>query len=608
MTRRLIHWTTLSIIVLGVSIAVAQAQTANSQTNDTASRASAKSEFQFSSLLAPARRRRRSDFSPIPSSGARASASLFNIMPMVAGPTLPVVGGGTLGRLTKWTGFTSSTSFIGDTTIFEDKYGLVGIGTDTPTSKLTIAGTIEMTVGGLKFPDGTFQTTAGLASVFHDASLMGSGTSGSALGIAPGGVQSVHLANGAVTAAKIANGAVVRSLNGLFDNVNLAAGSNITITPGGNTLTIAAAGALSGVAHDMTLQGNGTSGSPLGVAVPLNLTGAVAPNGSSFDSVIKATNTAEFGTGVVAIGGNSNSNEGGDGVFAFGGDSNSDIGGVGVVANGGMGDFAGGIGVRGLGGGMVLGGRSIHHGGIGVAAEGGNGDVTGGAGVTAFGGFSDGDGGDAVESFGGDGNGAGHHGGAGISAKGGRGNLGATRGLAGNFIGDVNVSGSLSKGAGSFKIDHPLDPENKYLYHSFVESPDMMNIYNGVTKLDSNGEAAVELPEWFGALNRDFRYLLTAIGTSAPNLYIAEEISTNRFKIAGGTPGMKVSWQVTGIRQDGYANKHRIPVEEDKPERERGYYLHPDVFNQPEERGIEWTRDTDTMQQHKRGGLKQNRN
>jgi len=47
---------------------------------------------------------------------------------------------------------------------------------------------------------------------------------------------------------------------------------------------------------------------------------------------------------------------------------------------------------------------------------------------------------------------------------------------------------------------------------------------------------------------------------------------------------------VTGIRQDAYANKHRIPVEEEKLERERGYYLRPEVFNQPEEKSVEWAR------------------
>ena len=91
--------------------------------------------------------------------------------------------------------------------------------------------------------------------------------------------------------------------------------------------------------------------------------------------------------------------------------------------------------------------------------------------------------------------------------------------------GRVYIRGPLEKPGGSFKIDHPLDPANKYLYHSFVESPDMKNIYDGVLVLDANGEAEIDLPDWFGALNKDFRYQLTAIGAPGPNLYIVEEIS-----------------------------------------------------------------------------------
>jgi hypothetical protein len=151
--------------------------------------------------------------------------------------------------------------------------------------------------------------------------------------------------------------------------------------------------------------------------------------------------------------------------------------------------------------------------------------------------------------------------------------------------GEVFVSG-MTKPAGAFKIDHPLDPANKYLYHSFVESPDMMNIYDGVVRLDGNGQAVIALPDWFGALNRDFRYQLAAIGAPGPNLYVAEEISDNRFKIGGGRPGGKVSWQVTGIRQDAYANAHRIPVEQDKPAAEKGTYLYPELFGSPQEKGL----------------------
>ena len=100
-----------------------------------------------------------------------------------------------------------------------------------------------------------------------------------------------------------------------------------------------------------------------------------------------------------------------------------------------------------------------------------------------------------------------------------------------------------------------------------------MNVYNGNVMTNANGEAIVELPDYFQPLNKEFRYQLTAVGTPGPNLYIAEKISGNRFKIAGGEAGMEVSWQVTGIRQDAYANAHRIQVEEDKPTHERGKYL-----------------------------------
>lgn len=156
---------------------------------------------------------------------------------------------------------------------------------------------------------------------------------------------------------------------------------------------------------------------------------------------------------------------------------------------------------------------------------------------------------------------------------------------------DLEVTGTLTKGAGSFKIDHPIDPENKYLSHSFVESPDMMNVYNGNIVLDEDGEAWVELPEWFEALNKDFRYQLTCIGGFAP-VYVAKEISDLRFKIEGGSPGLKVSWQVTGIRQDPYAEAHRIPVEEDKVGDEQGTYLHPELYGQPAEKSVSLSQDS----------------
>ncbi len=163
---------------------------------------------------------------------------------------------------------------------------------------------------------------------------------------------------------------------------------------------------------------------------------------------------------------------------------------------------------------------------------------------------------------------------------------GVTTGYAGQFLGNVQVTGNLSKGGGSFKIDHPLDPANQYLYHSFVESPDMMNIYNGNVTTDANGEAVIQLPDWFEALNKDFRYQLTPIGQFAQAM-VLKEIADNQFTIKTDKPNVKVSWQVTGIRHDPYANAYRIPVEEEKPTTERGRYLHPELYGQPESQGIE---------------------
>ncbi|PLX10053.1 MAG: hypothetical protein C0594_05430, partial [Marinilabiliales bacterium] len=170
---------------------------------------------------------------------------------------------------------------------------------------------------------------------------------------------------------------------------------------------------------------------------------------------------------------------------------------------------------------------------------------------------------------------------------------GGDNAYAGYFAGNVNVTGTLSKGGGSFKIDHPLDPENKYLYHSFVESPDMKNIYDGLVVLDQNGEATVEMEDWFEALNMDFRYQLTPIGAAMPNLYISQEVSGNTFSIAGGLPGQKVSWMLTGIRHDPFANENRIPVEEMKPLEERGKYLHPSSYNMPVNMGVDYKKSND---------------
>jgi YVTN family beta-propeller protein len=194
----------------------------------------------------------------------------------------------------------------------------------------------------------------------------------------------------------------------------------------------------------------------------------------------------------------------------------------------------------------------------------------------------------------------GRHRGAGAGVVGitntGWGILGQTTGSgdAGYFIGNVSVSGTVSKGGGSFKIDHPLDPENKYLYHSFVESPDMMNIYNGNIVTDADGYATITLPDYFQALNRDFRYQLTVIDESDDMevflwAKVVREVKGNEFTIRSSRGNLKVSWQVTGIRQDAWANKNRIPNVVDKKPEEKGKLLHPAAFNQPAEKGVHFS-------------------
>jgi hypothetical protein len=492
----------------------------------------------------------------------------------------PVVGSGTTGQIPKWLGSDGSSTFtIGNSNIFEDKFGKVGIGgAPSGTSLLTVRGMIETTLGGYKFPDGTIQTTA-----FN-------------------------------------SNQVVRSLNGLTGNVILAAGANITITPSGNTLTIAAANALTGVAHDGTLQGNGTLTSPLGVAVPLLLSGS----GANGNATITATNTSDIGAvGIRGVGGSGmevffalpigviGESNTGVGVFGNSNDFNGVIGrsdsmdimNAGVEGScdkctGVRGD--GLFGVSGKGGSRV--GSSV---GVGVVGKGGHSPTgTAGIGIFAEGGDSNnGEGGQGMFVRGGEGSGAGNKSGTGIVVVSGFALNGATAGPAGSFSGDVQITGNLSAtGTKMFKIDHPLDPENKYLNHAAIESSEVLNIYSGNITTDQNGDATIVLPDWFEALNKDFRYQLTVIGTFAQAI-VASKMKDHRFAIKTNAPNTEVSWQVTGVRSDAGMKKYPFQAEEAKAEGERGHYLTPEVFNQPEEKSIEWTRHPEMMQKLKQQRL-----
>jgi hypothetical protein len=167
----------------------------------------------------------------------------------------------------------------------------------------------------------------------------------------------------------------------------------------------------------------------------------------------------------------------------------------------------------------------------------------------------------------------------------------ATSGLtnyAGYFGGNVYVSGTLSKAGGTFQIDHPQDPENKYLIHSFVESPEMMNIYNGNITTDANGVAEVTLPSYFQSLNVDFRYQLTVIGPDFAQAVVSKKIEGNKFSIKTDKPNTEVSWQVTGVRNDAWAKANRVIPEKPKEANAVGKYLHPELFGKPASAGIHY--------------------
>jgi len=450
--------------------------------------------------------------------------------------TRSVRGIGVTGRLPKWT----STDTLGDSIVTESN-GNIGIGTATPGSKLTVAGRIEaFTPGFIAALLGQSQNGSGVrGSSDTSFGVFGSSTTGTGVhgfsNSSDGVFGFSHTGNGVFGNTGNASTAGVFGFNSAsggngvlgqsFNGTGVRGFSSTSFGVFGSSDTFTAVEARSNTGFGMF----GSSNTNTGIhGQSQSGTGVFGSTGGGQGFGVWGFNTSG-GTAVLGEAPN------GTGVV---GSTNSDLG-TGVLGiNNGDGEAIRGLTLRGIG---VFGLTATGLGLLGVS------DV--GTGVF---GSSD-------------------------------------SGVAGVFHGDVNVAGTLTKGGGSFKIDHPLDPANKTLSHSFVESPDMMNIYNGNVSTDEMGEATVTLPDYFEALNRDYRYQLTVIGQFA-QATVAEEVKNNRFRITTNIPNVKVSWQVTGIRRDAWAERHRIPVEEEKPERERGFYLHPDLFGQSEDRDVEWAR------------------
>lgn len=152
---------------------------------------------------------------------------------------------------------------------------------------------------------------------------------------------------------------------------------------------------------------------------------------------------------------------------------------------------------------------------------------------------------------------------------------------------EVRVFGNffVANGSKNFVADHPLDPAHKTLQHACVESNQVINIYRGNILLDAAGEAWVQLPDYFEALNKDVSYQLTCIGGFA-QVFIQQEVSGNRFRIAGGSPGLKVAWQVTGVRNDPWFRDHPYIDVQDKTTAEQGTYYYPEGYGQPAEKSM----------------------
>ncbi len=159
-------------------------------------------------------------------------------------------------------------------------------------------------------------------------------------------------------------------------------------------------------------------------------------------------------------------------------------------------------------------------------------------------------------------------------------------------------------GTKAFAIDHPLDPAHKYLKHYSIESNEVLNMYRGTVPFDSNGEATVTMPDYFDAVNANFSYQLTPIGSYAP-LYIKEKLDNGIFIIAGGQTGMEVSWTVYAERNDPYLQQHpeSKAVEVEKESWNQGKYLQPDLYNQSDDLKIVKPLETGTKTAN--GGIQQ---
>jgi hypothetical protein len=158
---------------------------------------------------------------------------------------------------------------------------------------------------------------------------------------------------------------------------------------------------------------------------------------------------------------------------------------------------------------------------------------------------------------------------------------------AGRFDGNVQINGDLTvTGTKSgFQIDDPADPANRTLNHTPVESDSFTVVYSGNVRTDRRGRATVRLPAYATRVAGRWRYALTPIGRFGQAI-VAREMRNGRFVVRTEHPRTKVSWSVTGTRHDPYAERNPFRALRDKARRDRGRYVHPELYGQPASRGI----------------------
>jgi hypothetical protein len=529
-------------------------------------------------------------------------------MTFISGQTFPGTGtvtsvasgaGLTGGPITKTGTLSIATAGVTNTMLAHSSVTLTAGGGMTGGGSVALGGTTTLglkTCGAnqvLQYVGGVWTCsnagTGTIAGVTAGTDLTGGGTSGTVtLNLDTTKVPQLS-ANNAFTGN---NSITVNNLSAALTltNSDLAGGDALHVFGNAGAAGIYESGAAFGITAVGGAVGVEGSGSSTGV---MGTSTSSSGTGGSFTGFTVATGSNLSGTsGIVGFGGNGDINY----IFATGGSGVSGTGGFGSGQNGPGVAGQGGTGGGGFGGDGVTGtgGAGTSFGGYGLQGSGGNGGTgNGGAGVVTnggAGGTTDGVGGSfagANGSFGGDG----------VDAFPGS-------GFAGYFAGDVDINGTIYTGAKDFKIDHPTDPANKYLFHASVESSEMKNIYDGNVTTDGEGQATVQLPEWFEVLNTDFRYQLTVIGQFAQAI-VAHEIENNRFEIRTSAPNVKVSWQVTGVRQDAYAKAHPLVVEQEKEARLKGFYIHPELYGAPAEKQIEWARHPQMMKRMKEMRAKQ---